>query len=182
MLSTNLLPLQEKREIQLEENRRLLIFLTLLSCLVLIVGSLLLLPSYLPLVMERRGLEASLRIEEQASSELGIKKKIVSVKRVVSAVKAVKDYAVKPTSVSSTLGEFLQSSGAAIGISFLSVRHSGEFTLIGRAQTRRDLLNFEQRLRDSKKFEEFSSPLSNIVRETNINFSLQGKIKPASRF
>ena len=182
MLTTNLLPLEAKKEIRLEESRRVVILLSVFLVVDLIAASLLLLPSYLALVIERRGLEDSRRIEEEASLKLGIKEKVVSARRVASVVNAVKNYTVKPSGISTLLAEFLQSSGQGVAVSFLSVKKTGEFTLIGRATTRKDLLGFEQRLREGRKFEDLSSPLSNIIRETDINFSLQGRLKSVFRF
>lgn len=182
MLSTNLLPEQEKKEIRLEQSRRIVIFISGFLAATLFIASLLLIPSYLPLVIERKGLEDSLQIEENASLEFGVQKKVASAGRVVSVVSSVREHASKTSRVSAILAEFVQSSDSGIVISFLNIKKGGEFTLIGRASTRNNLLNFEKRLRESKKFEDFSSPLSNIIRETDINFSLQGKIKPISRF
>ncbi len=182
MLTTNLLPAREKKEIRLEESRRVIILLSGFLVANFIAASLLLFPSYLPLVIERRGLEDSLRLEETAALNLGVKEKIASMQRVVSVVNAVRSYAAESSRPSTLLQSFLENSGQGISISFLSINKNGEFTLIGRAATRRDLLGFEGRLREGKKIEDLSSPLSNIVRETNISFSLQGKLKSMFRF
>lgn len=182
MLTTNILPAREKKEIRLEESRRVVIFLAGFLVVNFIVASLLLFPSYLPLVVERRGLEDSLRLEEAATLDLGVKEKIASMQRVVSVVNAVGSYAAQSSRPWALLQSFLENSGQGISISFLSINKNAEFTLIGSAATRRDLLGFEERLREGKKIEDLSSPLSNIVRETNISFSLQGKLKSMFRF
>lgn len=182
MLTANLLPPQEKKELWIEETRRIIVFFALIISGLLIVSSSLLLPSFLPLVMQRRGLEDSLRVEEEASLRLEVKKKINSARAVAAGIKAIENYAALSSRPSHTLEEFLTKAGEGVAITFLNIKKDGEFGMIGRARTRRDLLRFEENLRESNKFEGLSSPLSNIIRETNINFSLQGKLKSMYRF
>ena len=181
MLTTNLLLRQEKKAVWLEETRRLVVFFAGLSVVGLIVASSLLLPSYFPFVIQRQGLEESLLLEEQAAEHFQVKKTLMAVREVWAEINILKTQAGAPSKASGALEQFLTPAGGGISIAFLGIKNDGEMVLNGTAATRRDLLQFEKALRDSNKFEDITSPLSNIIRETGINFSIRGKLKSMYR-
>ncbi len=180
MLTTNLLPEQEKKAIWLEESRRLILFFTGFVVVELVIVSFLLLPAYLPLVMQRRGLEESLRLEEEAAEHFQVKKTLVALRETVAEINLLKAQTLAPAKASEILDQFL-SSGSGITIAFFGIKSDGEVVLNGTAAARKDLLQFEKTLRESNKFEDITSPLSNIIRENNINFSIRGKLKSLYR-
>lgn len=181
MLTTNLLTPQEKKAVRLEEARRLVMFFAGLSAAGLAIVSSLLLPSYLPLVMQRRGLEESLFLEEQAAERFQVKKTLLSLREVLAEINVLKTQVTAPAKASEILEQFLAPAEGGITIAFLGIKNDGEVMLNGLAATRKDLLQFEKTLRESNKFEDITSPLSNIIRETNINFSIRGKLKSVYR-
>lgn len=181
MLTTNLLLPQEKKAVWLEETRRLVVFFACLAVVGLIAASSLLLPSYFPVVIQRQGLEKSLLLEEQAAEHFQVKKTLMALREVLAEINILKTQAAAPANASEILEQFLTPAGGGITIVFFGIKSDGETVLNGLAATRRDLLQFEKTLRDSNKFENITSPLSNIIRETNINFSIQGKLKSMYR-
>ena len=100
MLTTNLLPPQEKKAAWLEETRRLVIFFAGLTSSVFMVAYSLLLPSYLPLVMQRRGLEESLFLEEQAAEHFQVKKTLMSLREVLAEINILKTQVTAPAKAS----------------------------------------------------------------------------------
>lgn len=179
MLTTNLLPIEDKKLVRLEEARRLILFFAGGFVAVFVVSSVLLSPSFLPLFFERRELERSLQLEEEAGRALGVagtRTRLSDLRMVISSVKL---FVSRTTGASQILEEFWQQSRDGVQLSNVTLKKGGEAILTGTAQKRSDLLRFEKILRDSGKFQDLSSPLSNIIRETNINFTLQGKLKPA---
>lgn len=178
MLTINLLPTEEKKIVKLEETRRLILFFAGGLVGVFIIGSALLSPSFLPLYLERSELERSLRLEEEARAALKVDEVFGRIHRFESAISSVRNFTRVSPRASEILEELLAHAGSGIALDNVTVKKGGETVLTGMAQGRRDLLQFEKNLRDSDKFQEISSPLSNIVRETNINFTLQGRLKP----
>lgn len=179
MLTINLLPSEEKKFVKLEETRRIILFFMGGLVIMFVIGSVFLSPSFLPLYLERKELERSLRLEEEARAALKVDEVFGRIRRFESAISSVRNFARVSPRASEILEELLAYAGSSILLDNVTVKKGGETILTGRAVARRDLLQFEKNLRDSGKFQEISSPLSNIVRETNINFTLQGKLKPA---
>lgn len=178
MLNTNLLPQEEKKLVRLEETRRVIIFFAALIVAVFITGSVLSLPSFLALYLERRELERALKLEEEASQKLKVRETLMVSKKIGSSVAAIKELISDSPKATLLFENLLGSAAPTIVLANLDIKKTGEITLSGFAPTRLDLLNFEKKLRDSGLFQEISSPLSNIVREASINFTMQGKLKP----
>lgn len=182
MLTTNLLPYQEKKFIEREKIRRVVRYFALLLSLIFLLGAILLLPAFLPVFFEKRELERSLLIEKNASAELGVDDSLKRVRHLKSVLSSIRLQAAKPLTASAFLRELRQTPESGIVISSLVIKKSGEIVLSGNARTRRDLLDLEKRLRESGLFQEISSPLSNIIRETDVSFTIQGKINPKYAF
>lgn len=177
MLKTNLLPEKEKKIIKLERTRRALIFFAAVASLIFLLGSLLLLPSYLPAFLERKELERSLEWEKKVSSELGITDLITQVMTIKKTVDSIHAFVSNPPRTSALFSQFFANSGPEIDITNLDISHKGDILIQGKAKTRKGLLEFEQKLREDGLFQNISSPLSNIIQETNINFTIQGNLE-----
>jgi len=158
-----------------EEWRRVIRFFASALCAILIVGIVLLFPSYLTLFLQKRDLERALSLEEGASARLRIAEAVVESRAFQYRLETIKALRDTPSPFSSLWSMFFSGQGAIV-VQHLTVEKGGEFSLNGFASTRTDLLNFEKRLRESEMFQDISSPLSNIVRGTNINFVIQGKV------
>lgn len=178
MLTTNLLPLQEKKSIEREKTRRAVRYFAYLLSLIFWLGSILLLPAFLPAFFEEKEFLRSLFIEKNASEELRVEDSLDRARRIKTILSSLRARAATPRSISSFFEGIRREAGESIMISTFSVKKDGAVFIAGSARTRRDLLDFEQRLRDSGRFLEISSPLSNLIREADVNFSIQGKLKP----
>ncbi|MEW6408124.1 MAG: PilN domain-containing protein [Patescibacteria group bacterium] len=66
-------------------------------------------------------------------------------------------------------------------LSFVNLKISDEdekIEIMGLAKTRESLLIFQDNLEKSKYFENVTSPISNIISPTDINFSIEAKLTP----
>ncbi len=180
MLTINLLPSQERKIVEFAKTRRVMAFLAILASTLFLFASSLLLPSFLPLYFERRELERSLVLERMASAALKVDETVVRIRALQSVISTAKNSLSAPLKASFILDSILERLGNAITLTKLTVLKEDTIFLTGSAKTRRDLLNFEKMLRDSGQFQDISSPISNIIRDVDISFSIQGKIKPAS--
>ncbi|MBI2640412.1 MAG: hypothetical protein HYW91_00825 [Candidatus Sungbacteria bacterium] len=179
MFTINLLPQEEKRLVRLEEARRIIRFFAGGLISVLFIGSALLAPSFLPLFLERRELERSLQLEKEAGQALNVAEATARLRAFKSALFSIKAFVQTPPRASEILEDLFRQSRDGITIVNITIKKGGDVILTGTAESRDNLLRFEKNLRDSGKFQEISSPLSNIIRETNINFTMKGKLKPA---
>jgi len=146
------------------------------TLIILFVGLTLLVPSYLPLYFQRTDLERALAIEEEALNKIDKARINAMGDKVAKLIASVRDTAEHPEKVS-LLYTILTPQLPGIAISSFSVTKEGDVSLGGNAATRRDLLNLEQNLRDSGRFQEIVSPLNNVIRETNITFAIKAKLK-----
>lgn len=178
MLTANLLPPVEKKNLALERTRRTISFFAALLGVIFIIGIFFILPSYFILTFEAKELLRSLAIEEAASRELAVNSVFDKASSVRKAMVAIRESGEISRKYSERLDDFFLVKDEAVSITTLNIRKDGNFSISGVAETRRSLLNFEGALRDSGKFQDISSPLSNIIPERNIHFTLQGKYKP----
>lgn len=180
MLSTNLLPAEEKQTVHLEEMRRTIVFLTGLAVLVFAAGFIFLAPPFLAVRLAERELIRLLAVEDEAVSHEEVRGTIVAARIMREAIAEARALAAEAPRSSAIL-ERLLTSGEGIRVTSLIIRKDGTMGLSGHAATRAELLDFEERLRASDRFHEITFPLSNIVRERDIEFSMQGKLKPEYR-
>lgn len=177
MLISNLLPEEEKKIIRTEEARRLVIFFVLGIIVIFLIASFLLLPSYVPLYLEQRELGNKLSLEEEAVRKLKVQETIALVRSQKASIASIINSLGTSGRASVLMRQFLGSAGAGVVLQNLTVQRDGTVFLRGTARTRQMLLGFEKALRDSGQLQEISSPISNIIHETNIDFVIQGKLK-----
>lgn len=59
----------------------------------------------------------------------------------------------------------------------LQIGQDGSLTIIGKAKTREDVLEFGKRLKNSSDFSDIQTPLDNLIRSYDIDFKFTGNIK-----
>lgn len=178
MLNTNLLPPPEKKILQFEEVYRIIRFFTVAMVVAFLFGSVLLLPSFLPLYVAVAQERQTLELESDAAKKLNIREEIFHLKTITGLLNTFSTQAPATTKFSDTIQKFFGNDSSGIELISLDVRKTGEVNIRGGARTRNDLLGYEKKLRDSGYFQELSVPPSNFVSATNVNFNFQGKLKP----
>ena len=177
MLNTSLLPREEKKLVKIEETFRLVRFLVSMLVAIFTIGTALLIPSFLPFRLERAGLAEILKLGEEPSPDMDIRKVAEEAKNVKSIIAMLQVFARTSVGEYDIFTQIFSSRKGGVEITMLTVKKDGSTSINGVAASRQDLLSFEKELRDSGKFQEIVSPLSNIIREENINFIMQGKLK-----
>jgi hypothetical protein len=177
MLTANLLPSEEKKLIKLDEYRRMASFFGIGIVLVLGIGLVLLLPSYIFLSAEKKNMKE----EDASQAELIEKLKLGEIFSHATQIKGLL------TQTGAFLGRDQRASqlvriffadASGVRVQGFSLSGDGSITLQGFAATRDDLLNFQKQLQDSHMLDALTFPISDIVRSTNIQFTMTGKLKP----
>ncbi len=176
MLSTNLLPQSEKEQLWYEDVRHTVKFLTTGIVVVFLVGSTLLLPSYLPLYLQKKALQNRFALEEGASKKLKTEEILSQVRLAKTKISTLSTFISNSSRASLLLDQMLSELPPGVSVDQLSITGSG-FTIRGQALTRDNLLQFERNLRESDRFQDISFPFSDIIRQSDINFAVQGKLK-----
>lgn len=175
MLTSNLLPSKEKEEVRYEEIRIIIRFFAYSAATVLIMGLILLLPAFLSLAFEKGEFDRSLKIEEEAALDFEIKDSKSRITALKTELSLITGYILDSSRASAIVSDIFFDSPAGIDIQEIRVGKDGALIVSGVAGTRRDLLNFEKKLRNSGKLQELMAPVP--VKEFEINFNLQGKLK-----
>lgn len=181
MLTINLLPLSERSRVRAEELSRMVRFFGSVLMLSFIVAAVFLSPSFLPMIFEERELERSLALLEERAENTKSREITANARSVSKTLSEVGSAFERRARVSSIFSMFSDELPSGIEVLNLTVKENGEVVVSGRAATRREILQFEDVLRKSGRFESLITPLSNIIRNTDIPFTIQGKLKPEFR-
>lgn len=176
MLTTNLLPLEERKIVRLEEARRAVQFFAAASGVAMLFGVALLLPAYLSSVVTTRSLARLLELEKESSGRSDLYDAVAADRDGARIVVQVKTFVAVAPRAAPLLEKFLQDT-PGITIEAFAIRKDGTVTMQGIARTRSDLLGLERSLREANLFDTFRVPLSSIVQEEDIRFIVQGMLK-----
>ena len=176
MLTSNLLPPKERKLVQYEERRLIVRFFAMGIAAVLIVGSILLLPSFWSLAMEKKELDRALTLEKGATANFKIRESLAEILSLKNDLLSVNNYLSAPRRASLILNNLLAEGDEGINTQNITVDKNNNIVISGNARARRDLLNLEKKWRDSGYFQELSTPVP--VKEFDISFVMRGKLKP----
>lgn len=176
MLTSNLLPPKEKKLVQYEERRLILRFFALGVATALVVGSILLLPSFWSLTIEKKELDRALTLEKGAAANFKIRESLAEILSLKNDFLSINNYLSAQRRASLILDNLLAEGDEGIDTQNITVNKNNNIVISGNARARHDLLNLEKRWRDSGYFQELSTPVP--VKEFDISFLLQGKLKP----
>lgn len=176
MLHTNLLPKEEIKTITIEKSLCVIKFFGISIIGTLVVGTTLLAPSYLPLYFQNKEFKHALSVQQEAAQRINegeIASDALHIQAIIASLRQTEGNS------HSALDMFnlLTTEQSGVVVSEFTINGKTNITISGNANTRNDLLAFEQRLRDSSRFQDIASPLVYIIQETNINFNLNGTLK-----
>ncbi len=176
MLTINLLPPEEKSHVRLDMIRRIIVFFGVLASAVFFAGTALLIPSYLFSHVRARALAYDLNVEEEAADRRRLSGTASALRKSAVQAALVREFAAAEGKSGDTLEIFLRRV-PGVNIDALTITKTGAVAMSGIAATRADLLLFESAVRNSNALENMSIPLSSIIRESNIRFSVRGTLK-----
>lgn len=177
MLTTNLLPPKEKYHVRMCRIRRIIGFFTILAVGVCLLGAVLLLPSYLFSDISAAALANSLRLEEEAAARSHLHDAVAAARANAAQINEVGVFAGSSLGAADLLESFFNAV-PGITIEELVIKEDGNVSMGGIARTRADLLSYESRLRNSNVLESASIPLSTVIQEGDIHFTVQGVLRP----
>jgi len=176
MLAANLLSAKEKKLVKFEEYRLTVRFFGAGVAVVLTIGLISLAPSYVFLSAEKKNLEETSVAEAAFAQKLKLGEAFSNATRVQTLLAETGAFLGRP-SRSSQLIKIFFTDAAGVRVSRLAIDAQGSVMISGFAETRDDLLDFQKRLKDSQILETVVFPISDIIRSTDIHFTMNGKLK-----
>ena len=178
----NLLPYDEREAVEKERIRRFVIVASLSVSFILAAGIVLMLPSYLKLTFERESLDRGIASEIKASGAgptEGFKIALGDLNKKIAILDGAKKGATDVTHIIEGVLKARPAGVAINSIAYGSVSKGGSKTVLlsGQAKTRDNFLAFEKNLEDSGDFKKITSPVSNLLRDADLQFSLSLDLK-----
>ncbi len=179
MLKLNLLPLQDKKNLESAELSRLVASLAVWFLIFLIIFTLLLVSTYfsLSILLEEQKKLIEIRQSDLKTQEvLEIEEKIKQANQLVKQIYLKQEEMILWTPLLEKMTEIIPS-----GIyltNFFYQKTDNQITLNGWADWRENLLYFQELLEKNSFFEEVEAPLSNLIKQSDINFSFTLKLVP----
>lgn len=176
----NLLTQQSKRNLRKEQLLRYSIVFELTAVLLLVVSSVLLVPTLIVSVSKERGAQEQIAILK-ASGELHesseIAESIASINERIQLVEEDTNH----NHIFSLLSEVTESVPRSVSVTglFYAIDDGVPGMVVqGVADTRTDLLDFKAKLEKITRVEEALIPLSSLAKNADIDFSIQVRLKP----
>ncbi len=168
----NLLPYEDKKELELEKRRRFLVVALFGVSVVMLLGLILMAPIYLSLALEKRNSLRELDLASQAEPLRRLAGVEEELGKLNSKLLLLDQGAKRGLPVSELLRRALELAPTGIGIDSLSFSR-GKIFLGGQAQKREDLQAFIRALEAASLFRKVSSPVSNLLKRVDLEFSLE---------
>ncbi len=178
MRTTNLLPKSDQTTISLLRTARTIRLAAFAVSTLLVINGVLVLPTYLPLAFEKEEIARAFETETKAQQKFQVSESLKELQNLSRVTREIRSYMSRPHYSSPILTSVFENGIPGISIESITVSDNGAIAINGRASTRDALLRFEEKFKTSSFFEKISFPLSNIIRETDIIFSIQGTVKP----
>lgn len=177
MLTINLLSSKEKKDITFEKTN-----ITIISSFIILLTILILLSIVLYTIQDIQKNSSQNLIQQTDSIKKFLNQK--NNKKIEEKIKEINYYLTsinkiekEKTDFSKTLIEISEITPEKIRLFNIKLnKEEKKFEISGNASSRDGLLEFTERLNQSKYFKNIESPLSNLISPTNINFSLIGEI------
>lgn len=173
MLNTNLLPPAEKLSLAYELRTRALLAVASGLGALLVIGLALLLPTIFFLGFVKSEVVRSLDLAQRQADQAGLSADADRIENANHRADSVLHHADATASVSSKINSLIQAVPSAVAFSSLSYQaKSREIVIQGSSPTRSAFLQFLDALGKVPVVANVSSPISNVIRETNVAFSV----------
>jgi hypothetical protein len=173
----NLLPEDTKKELGRERLRRFIIVAGFYLSGLIILGTILMLPAYFSLILQRRELLRELDLSRKALRADEVRKVEMVVRELNSRLELVRRGEKEIVRPAGIFEKIIALRPSGVRLEALSSDSSPQGDLIklslnGKALTRDDLIVFVQKLEALGIFKKVHSPVSNLLQKTNLEFSL----------
>lgn len=169
-----LLPQEYGERIAYEQWARLTLVMHAGIFLVLAVGSVLLLPSYLFLTLQEPSILRQVDIANQSVAAKRVDEAEISIRAVNQQIQIFQQIRIgAPSPLTTLLSEFAETVPSGVHISTISWDEADrQITIDGKADRRNVLLMFIETLKATSLFKEVDLPVSSLLKEEDISFSL----------
>jgi Tfp pilus assembly protein PilN len=172
--SLNLLPPKNRARIGYERLSRFFTLFYTGIAIILLIGIILLLPTYFFLFFQNRGISELISAISQSSEStqaLMTEQLIQTTNEKLDRLK--QEHSLTPSLLTQYMRDITNRAPATIVLTRLTYqKENNQIQLSGNADTRDDLLVFIQELRKNQQFTNVESPVENILQEHDISFSL----------
>jgi len=178
MFKINLLPPQERKRLELTKFSFLLISFGIRLVIILIIFVIILITTYFSLLILVKSQDNSIEArqnDEKVQYQIEIEEKIKKVNQEANNIFIKQSEIIVWTPILEELSRINPNGLYLINFSYRS--SSEQIDITGWAKDRDGLLKFEEMLKESSYFQEVESPLSNLIKQTDINFSFTVKPK-----
>lgn len=176
MIKLNLLPPKEKEEAKLADFIRWLIFFATPISIFLIIFILLLVGTFFSLFVMTRAQEEAIKIRESDSKMQELfqtEERIAEINQILDQVYNKQKETISWTLILEEMSKIMPNGAYLTNFSYN--KNNNTISLIGWADERKDVLSVEKLLEENPLFEQVNSPLSNLLKQREINFSFSFK-------
>lgn len=174
MLNLNLLPVSQRKNLDYEINRRVVQFFGIWLSIIGVSFGIGLMPAYFFVSLLESEVERSLRVEESVAKAYGIGEIEDRIRAVNDRLGLILLREEKKRDPSPFITEVFSRTPAGVSLARVTTSDSlSKAAASGKAQTRSALLQFVSSLRSSSRVKSVSSPVANIIKEEDIEFSLE---------
>lgn len=178
MLNLNLLPPEEKRNLAYAIRTRAVIALCGGLVSVFVIFMVLLLPTFFLLVLQKSDVLRAVMIERESQERAGIAAQAAELIGINQLAERVVRHEKDQLKIFPLFEAVAREVPPTVHLKTLKLRSGPrELAVEGFAPTREDLLQFLRALERHPAVEKVSSPLSNLIKETDITFSVVAKLK-----
>lgn len=180
MIKLNLLPPTEKKYYQIETIRRFVVFLSIGLFVILLLFIGLLIFNYLFISFQLEPTMRQLEIEkatEKARKVEEFEKQIKETNRKITLLTNIKKEAAP---ISPVLDKLTASSAGKNSYlkTFSIDRRTNAIKIEGFSSTRDQVIKIQDNLKNDSSFSDINAPYSNFLKQTNIDFTFDFKLKP----
>lgn len=187
----NILPIEDRKEIKKNYFKRLLIVALVFFAVTILMAIIMLLPTIFFLNEHESVSQKELEYVNKKLGDAGISQitpMVEDLNKKVQILKTTSGFG----KYSDTVTEILNAGGSGIKISSLSIKKSAgkeSVYISGHSATRKDLLAFLDNLKQCKAafktkctpFDKIESPVSNLLKESDIDFSINAEVLSAAK-
>ena len=174
----NLLPLDAKKQLARERFGRLLFVYGLAMLAIFFSGSSLMFLAFVSLNLQKGELSRELEAARKSPTLARVEEVEASIKKTNERLRVFSRSLDRENRISQILIETLKHRQSTVSLEELTFNGPSEFRLKGVAGTRDDLLAFTKLLSGSDLIAEVNSPISNLLKDRNVGFSLSFTVLP----
>lgn len=187
-MAINLLPDEQKAVIRAEYRRRIIVALGWFAALMIATNIILLVPAWFAFTAQEQELTRQLDAIEKGSLFTRVTEIESSIRTLNSEIRQYRAEERRVEHATPAFDAVLESRGAGVAITTLSFAASpkmadgrARLVILGNASDRASLLAFSDRLKAQPGVEVVESPISNLLRETDVDYQITAVLRPYER-